>query len=148
MRRLLLVTAFTLVLPTLAHAQNNRDLVLRQLDAVTDNSRKSGWRVEESTLGGGTVVGQLSANGTVVLEVYLRGGHQVLIPAGCDRDCSDLDLRLYSGDGNDLLTEDLEEDDVPVISYTPSSSGRYLVLVSLPKCSTDMCWFGFRVFTK
>lgn len=143
-----IIGLLTLVLPAGLAAQSDRDVVMRQLDAVRDKNSSSGWHVESGTLGGGTVIGQLSNTGTVVLELNLEGGHEHLIPAGCDHDCTDLDLRVYTGDGNTLLTEDVADDDVPVVSFTPSASGRYLLLISMPKCATPVCWFGFRVFEK
>lgn len=148
MRRAFPVVALLALLPGALAAQSDRDVVMRQLDAVRDRNTDTGWHVAKSTLGGGTIIGQLSNEGTVVLELDLNGGREHLIPAGCDHDCTDLDLRLYTGDGNTLLTEDVGDDDVPVVAFTPSSSGRYLLLISMPKCSTPVCWFGFRVFEK
>jgi hypothetical protein len=147
-RAFAIIGLLAVALPAALSAQSDRDVVLRQLDAVRDRNSSSGWHVASGTLGAGTVVGQLSNGGTVVLELELNGGREHLIPAGCDHDCTDLDLRLYTGDGNTLLTEDVGDDDVPVVAFTPSSSGRYLLLISMPKCSTNVCWFGFRVFEK
>jgi len=149
MRRLaLLCSAVLFLAPTLVHAQNHRDLVLRQLEAVREQVRKSGYHVATNTLGEGTVVGQLSANGRFAVEVDLVSGRGYMIAAGCDRDCTDLDLRLYSGPDNDVVAEDIEDDDVPVLEFVANRSGRHLLMVSLPSCSTEMCWFGFRVFEK
>jgi hypothetical protein len=147
-RVFLIIGLLTVVLPAGLAAQSDRDVVMRQLDAVRDKNSSDGWHVALGTLGGGTVIGQLSNAGTVVLELDLNGGRQTLIPAGCDKDCSDLDLRLYTGDGNTLITEDVGDNDVPVVTFTPSETGRYLLLISMPKCSTPVCWFGFRVFEK
>jgi len=143
-----IIGLLTLVLPGAVLAQSDRDAVLSQLDVVRDKSAESGWRVASNTLGGGTVVGQLSNAGTVVLELNLTSGMQNMVDAGCDNDCSDLDLRVYTGDGNTLITEDVADDDVPLVTFTPSASGRYLLLISMPKCSTPVCWFGFRVYEK
>lgn len=149
MRRALPLIGFlALALPAGLAAQSDRDVVVRQLDAVRDKNSSSGWHVATGSLGGGTIVGQLSNGGTVVLELELNGGREHLIPAGCDHDCTDLDLRLYTRDGATLVTEDVGDDDVPVVAFTPSASGRYLLLISMPKCSTNVCWFGFRVFEK
>jgi hypothetical protein len=147
-RALPLLGFLALGLPAAVSAQSDREVVVRQLDAVRDRNQDSGWRIATGSLGGGTIIGQLSNGGTVVLEIDLNGGRQHLIPAGCDHDCTDLDLRLYTGDGNTLLTEDVGDDDVPVLAFTPNESGRYLLLISMPKCSTNVCWFGFRVFEK
>jgi hypothetical protein len=90
----------------------------------------------------------MANGGSVVLEVNLRAGMQYFIPAGCDADCDDLDLRVHSPGGETVLDEDVEADDVPIVSFTAARTGPHLLTVMMSSCKTSLCYFGFRVLGK
>lgn len=150
MRRTLIVAAaaFAALAAQPAHAQNgHRAVVAAQLDTVTSLKSREGFTVERGSAGQ-TVIGMLRDQGSVVLEVNLRAGVQYWIAAGCDSDCEDLDLRLHSPQGQTVLDEDVEADDVPILSFTSDVAGPHLLTVMMSKCKTELCYFGYRVLAK
>jgi|GEM_PF-1341491 len=131
-----------------AAAQNgHRGVITAQLDTITAVKAREGFAAER-VLDGNTVVGMMANGGSVVLEVNLRAGTQYFIPAGCDGDCDDLDLRVHSPDGETVLDEDVEADDVPLVSFTAARTGPHLLTVMMSSCKTSLCYFGFRVLAK
>ena len=153
MRKLVLVRVALLGLLTLvpagrAEAQGHRNVVVAQLDTFAVVKGRDGYRADPAPAGRDAVVGMLRGGGSVILEIRLQAGKQYFIGAGCDTDCSDLDLRALSSDGETVLDEDVGEDDVPIVSFTARTGGLYLLAVMMPACSTDLCYFGFKVMSK
>jgi hypothetical protein len=140
--------AAALALPHAAQAQGHRGVVLAQLDTIATLKRSEGYSVATGAVIGNQVLGLLGNGASVILELNLRAGVQYFIPAGCDRDCSDLDLRMLGTDGQTVLDEDVADDDVPIVSFTPRESGPHMLVVNMAACSTESCYFGFRVFSK
>jgi hypothetical protein len=154
MRRTLLLAAgaAAVLLSRPATAQNgnnasHRAVIASQLDATTRAKGAEGYGVER-VVDAQTVVGMLPDRGSVVLELNLRSGVEYFIPAGCDADCDDLDLRVHAPGGEGMLDEDVEADDVPIISFTAPRSGPHLLTVTMSRCKTELCYFGFRVLGK
>ena len=79
--------------------------------------------------------GTLRADDNITMIVSLEGGVRYRIAGQCDNDCSDLDLQV-SRDGRKIV-EDLEVDDVPVVTLTPPTDGNYDVKVPLGKVAFD-----------
>ncbi len=153
MRKLFVVLAALAGLLTLlparrAEAQGHRQVVVAQLDTVTVVKGRDGFRADPAPAGRDAVIGMLRGGGSVILELRLQAGKQYFIAAGCDTDCSDLDLRALSSDGQTVLDEDVGDDDVPIVSFTARTSGPHLLSVMMPSCSTDLCYFGFKVLSK
>ena len=63
----------------------------------------------------------------------------------CDEDCSDIDLSLLDGYGN-LVVEDIEVDDAPVIEFTVTASGDFTLGVEMYECSVEPCYYGVGLF--
>ena len=76
----------------------------------------------------------------------LPGGNSYKIVGVCDNDCEDLDLRVTIGD--ELVTEDVLDDDVPIVNFSAKNETRYNVKVSMVKCKADPCFWGIGVFAK
>jgi len=53
--------------------------------------------------------------------------------------------RTYDDSGN-LLDDDTETDDVPIVNVVPRWTGRFRVTVKMHACSTNPCAFGLAVF--
>lgn len=85
------------------------------------------------------------ASDTVTLELEI--GMSYYIVGACDTDCSDLDLILYDGAGNQI-DSDMLQDDFPIVDVTPSRSGTFTVFVSMASCSVEPCRFGLGAFGK
>lgn len=152
MTRILLAAALAALLaaaPAAAQqARSHRGIVLAQLDTVAALKRGEGYTAAEGAVGGGRLMGLLRKGAGVILEVELRAGVPYFVPGGCDADCSDLDLRLLSPDGQTVVAEDVADDDVPILSFTAKETGPHLLLVNMAACRTETCWFGVRVLSR
>ena len=80
---------------------------------------------------------------TVSLDLNIGTTYQIM--GACDTDCSDLDATLLDPSGNQV-DSDVELDDVPIVSVTPSRSGTYRVQVTMATCSSEPCRYGVAVF--
>jgi hypothetical protein len=92
-------------------------------------------------------MGSLDDDASESLNIPLDGGTQYVLVGKCDQDCTDLDLTIYDPDGK-KITEDIQDDDTPVLQLTPRSDGRYRVKVTMPTCSADPCRYGVGVWAK
>jgi hypothetical protein len=91
------------------------------------------------------VSGWLDDDESETFTVWLTSGERYAVAAACDRDCSDVDLRLFSPTGTEV-GRDLASDDEPVIYTTARRSGRYEVRVSMASCSEEPCEYFAGVF--
>ena len=107
-----------------------------------------GYSVQGAALPSGSLIGLLADHASEVVELSLQAGREYFIPAGCDTDCDDLDLRLLAPDPETVLDEDVEDDDVPILSFRARETGPHLLMVSMASCSEELCYFGFRVLSK
>jgi hypothetical protein len=89
--------------------------------------------------------GSLNDGRSEMVELDLAVGMEYQIMGACDADCSDLDLTLYDGNGNEI-DSDLLDDDVPVVSVVVSRSGRFRLRVSMAECSQEPCRYGIGAF--
>lgn len=138
--RLLVAVALSLFgFASVAEAQAS-SVVGRQFDAIVGRLAKNGYRESHSRLTGTLRQGQQTT-----FTVDLQQGGRYLLSGVCDRDCSDLDLALYDDSGN-LLDDDTENDDVPIVTVVPRWTGRFRVTVKMHACSTNPCAFGLAVF--
>jgi hypothetical protein len=91
--------------------------------------------------------GSLNNSRNEMVGLDLDIGTQYQIMGACDTDCSDLDFVLYDPAGNQV-SEDVELDDVPIVSVTPRRSGTYRVKVVMAHCTAEPCRYGVAVFGK
>lgn len=138
-------TVFAVAAP--ASAQAYRDVLVRQMDAVTANLSEKGYRPDRSTTNQEFVVGVLDDGATVGLEVTLTAGRHYAIVGFCDQDCGDLDLALTDTSMN-VLYQDEAEDDYPVLEFDAPRGDRFVVMVKMYDCSTEPCGFAYQVFRK
>ena len=76
-----------------------------------------------------------NAQGTVTLQ--LNGGIRYHIMGACDTDCSDMDLVLYDPSGKQV-SSDVEDDDFPIVSASPSKTGTYSLRVMMVNAPTGL----------
>jgi hypothetical protein len=91
--------------------------------------------------------GSLNQSRNEMVALNLDIGTQYQIMGACDTDCSDLDFVLYDAAGNQI-DDDVEMDDVPIVSVTPRRSGTYRVKVVMATCTAEPCRYGVAVFGK
>jgi len=97
--------------------------------------------------GGDPITGSLNSGARENYMIQLQAGVAYAIVGVCDNDCTDVDLRIWDGNGN-KLAEDIATDDTPVLQFTSTTSGQYRVSVEMATCSTNPCYWGFQVFRR
>ena len=76
----------------------------------------------------------------------IEPGEQYTIYGGCDDDCSDINLVARNPRG-ELVDEDVEDDDEPLVLISPGESGNKVrVTLSLESCETEKCIAGVAMF--
>lgn len=141
----LLLASSALLWAADAGAQDWRTMVVEQLATAAPTIHGAGLGRDAAVLNGNEVFGLLADDATSFVELRLEEGAEYLIAAACDNDCSDLDLRIFDED-LDLLDKDVEEDDFPVLRFTASRPGQYMLAVDMAACSEKLCYYGFRVY--
>jgi len=81
------------------------------------------------------------------MTLNLHAGTTYALIGVCDQDCTDIDLRLYDSDG-DEVDSDLKTDDKPIVQIAPRVTGEYRVKVTMASCSTSPCFYGVGVYGK
>ena len=90
--------------------------------------------------------GSAKVGETKTHQVQLTAGKYYTFFAACDSDCDNIDLTLKSADGSEVES-DTEEDDAPMFSVRPTSTGRYTLSVTIPGCKTASgCKYNSQVF--
>ncbi|MDX9941931.1 MAG: hypothetical protein RBS53_06880 [Bacteroidales bacterium] len=112
--------------------------VLNQLRTYED-------RLDLSNQSHEIVTGQLNDDGTEWINIEIPAGKTYYILGVCDNDCFDLDLELYTID-NSMLSQDVETDDYPLVSVTPSEQTVYRIKVVMANCSSGPCRYGLGVY--
>lgn len=136
-----------LLVTTPAAGQAYRDVLVKQMDAVTSTLRERGYAPDPGTFDHEFVVGVLNDGATVGLEVMLTAGRHYAVVGFCDQDCGDLDLALADTSMN-ILFQDEADDDYPVLEFEAPRGDRFVVVVRMYECTTEPCGFGYQVFRK
>ena len=117
------------------------DIIGAQLDKASEIYAKDGFhRIDWGKRGA------MNEGESLRVPITLTGGHAYNFVGACDQDCKDLNLVVTNSAG-DVIGKDDAEDDVPIASVEPSTSGTYFVQVAMVKCSGS-CDFGVGGFTK
>jgi len=124
-----------------ALAQSHATLVWNQLDAMYKQVNGEGFSSRNY------IIGRLKDDENETWTVTLYAGNTYRITGVCDGDCKDIDLALLDGNRNEL-TSDMLADDVPILTYTPKTTGSYSIKVMMPTCNQDPCYFGIGIFFK
>ena len=77
----------------------------------------------------------------------LRRGWTYMLVGVCDNDCTDVDIKVYDEDG-DQVAADSDLSDVSAVTVEPRFTGEYRVQIEMYKCSIDPCYYGVGVFGK
>jgi hypothetical protein len=92
----------------------------------------------------GPVYGSLNDDASGTHEMTVAGGNQYVLFGACDRDCSDVDLKIYDTNNN-LVMQDVAVDDTPVLTFTANGSGKYRVVVVMAACRQNPCYYGIQL---
>lgn len=137
-----LLAAALLGAPAPARAQSRwREQVNAQIDRASKILRERGFEKTD------TYDGSLNHDASESLTLPLRAGRQYAVLAVCDNDCTDIDLRLYSGSDKEISV-DIEDDDTPIVTIAPDQDGKFRLKITMAKCSTSPCFYGVGLFAK
>jgi hypothetical protein len=120
-------------------AQAQPGIVTTQLDSAVVLMGGQGFVPADEA-----VRGTLAEGDDEEFELELESGTQYFVVGVCDGGCSDLDLVLTDGDG-DEVEADREMDDVPMLAIE-GQSGNFVLSVQMATCSSSECHYGIRVF--
>ena len=115
-----------------------RDQLRQRSDFLTSRSYELSSEVYQ---------GSLDDDESDNLNVTLRGGVRYAFLGVCDNDCSDVDLRLFDEDG-DEVDSDVRTDDWPIVEVTPGHTARYRLKVIMASCSVSPCFYGVGMYSK
>ncbi|HIK29466.1 MAG: hypothetical protein N3E45_11345 [Oscillatoriaceae bacterium SKW80] len=79
--------------------------------------------------------------------MQLNAGTEYTIVALCDEDCSYINLKITDMYGNEIAA-DMKDDNYPLITLTPTWTGKFQANAIIQNCSADFCYFGLGVFSK
>ncbi|MEL6638066.1 MAG: hypothetical protein AAFW73_11920 [Bacteroidota bacterium] len=123
-------------------AQVYSDQVYQQLKKSYNTLRQYGNVKLEKT-----IITNVTDDETDGWTFYMSSSKTYFIVGACDNDCSDLDMYITRANSSYKIREDRETNDIPVISYTPSVSGRYTITLKMYSCSASICYQGFSVYS-
>ena len=137
------IAAAALLLPATAHSQGNwQQVVSSQISRAAGFFGERGYERTHDIYNG-----SLADHESESMTLNLHAGTTYALIGVCDQDCTDIDLRLYDSDG-DEVDSDLKTDDKPIVQVAPHVTGEYRVKVTMASCSTSPCFYGVGVYGK
>ena len=137
---LLLATGILTLTAQTALADRYERQVIRQLREAERQLGREGFRATHDFF-----TDKIYNGRTDTYRITLEGGQEYMIVSFCDSDCDDVDLYLYNNNG-DLIDEDVELDDYPIVSASPKGRSRYQVEIAIPGCNAGRCTVGIGIF--
>ncbi|MGQ0531999.1 MAG: hypothetical protein ACT4OF_04805 [Caulobacteraceae bacterium] len=118
-----------------------------QLNMLVGGRLHEGYRVWApgfTQVDAGEAIAPLQPGTDHRLNVNLVRGVSYRIVSACDNECDDLDLELIDVSTGGVVADDLRTDTAhrPILDYTPSNDGRYIVRILLQGCSVGPCYVG------
>ena len=141
MKKQIFVCCCFLLLSTASYAQSYAETVWSQIQDHYEDMSDYDYSVKNY------IVGMIEEDDETSWTMYFSSNYEYYLAGFCDEDCDDLDLYLYDDDGN-IIESDTEEDDFPIITFSPSKSGRYKVEVSMYSCAVEPCYYGLSILEK
>jgi hypothetical protein len=92
-----------------------------------------------------------------IVEMGASTDHRAVLPlvanqaytfiGACDGDCTNVDIELVDMTTGGVVASDMLPDDYPVVNYTPTANGQYMVRLLMQACTTAPCFAGTRALT-
>lgn len=77
----------------------------------------------------------------------LTAGTPYTFIGACDDDCNNVDIELISMTTGGVVASDVLDDDFPVVNFTPTENGQYMVRLILQTCTMAPCFAGSRALS-
>ena len=81
------------------------------------------------------------------IPAQMHTGYEYQVVGVCDRDCSDLDLRLFDGNGG-LIIEDTSVNSQANVGVIPTSSGAFTIQVHMYACTVAPCYYAVALYAR
>lgn len=122
--------------------QNPQQIIVAQLQQAQANLAQQGFQQVGQPFSGGLQPGQ-----TWDLPTQMNVGYEYRIVGVCDRDCSDLDIRLFDGNGS-LIIEDTSTSSQPNVGVIPSTNGTFNIQVNMYACTVAPCYYAIALYAR
>jgi hypothetical protein len=116
--------------------------VRRQLERVQSSIANYGFERSHNF-----TIDKMDEGENEYFTVTLDRGRAYMIAGACDQDCSDVDLKIFDENWNEI-DADRRTDDLPVVAVTPSWTGRFNIKVTMYECSSEPCYYGVGIFER
>jgi hypothetical protein len=127
-----------------AGAQTNE--YRQQLDQQLQNSRNL-FQQQGYAIAAGPFTGALPKNGKERFTLPVEQGVSYKILGVCDNDCTNVDLRVFNLNGQNI-GEDVTDDDIPIVDLQPTGSGTVQLEAHMVACSSEPCYHAIEVYWK
>ncbi len=141
MKNLLSMIIMGLLCTGSLYAQSYTEIVWTQIQNSFESASENGYSMKNY------IIGAIDEDEDNTWTFYLNSSKDYLIRGFCDEDCNDLDLYLRDNSGEEL-DSDIEDDDFPLMYFSPTTSDRYQIEISMYSCSVEPCYFGLAIFEK
>jgi hypothetical protein len=139
-----LVAAIACLAAGPASAQSNE--YRQQLDTQLQASRTQ-FQGDGYAVAAGPFTGALRVGGKERFTLPVEQGVSYKIVGICDNDCSNVDMRVFNMNGQNI-GEDVLDDDVPIVELQPTGTGTVQLEASMVTCSSEPCFHAIEVYWK
>jgi hypothetical protein len=122
--------------------QNPQEIIVAQLQQAQNVLAQQGYQPVGQPYSGGLQPGE---HWNVPAEMHV--GYEYQIVGVCDRDCTDLDLRLFDGNGG-LIIEDTAVSNQPNVGVIPTTSGMFTIQVHMYACTVAPCYYAVALYAR
>jgi hypothetical protein len=130
------------VTPPVQGDQNPQQIIVAQLQQASANLAAQGYQQVGQPFSGG-----LQPNEAWNIPAQMQVGYEYQIVGVCDRDCSDLDMRLFDGNGG-LIIEDTSTTSQPNVGVIPTTSGAFTIQIHMYACSVAPCYYAVALYAR
>jgi hypothetical protein len=128
--------------PAPAGDQNPQQIIVAQLQQAQGVLAQQGYQMIGQPYSGGLQPGEQWN-----VPAQMQVGYEYQIVGVCDRDCTDLDLRLFDGNGG-LIIEDTGVSNQPIVGVIPTTSGMFTVQVHMYACTVAPCYYAVALYAR
>lgn len=139
-----LIAAIACLASAPAMAQSNE--FRQQLDTQLQASRTQ-FQGEGYSVAAGPFTGALAAGGKERFTLPVEQGVSYKLVGICDNDCTDVDMRVFNLNGENI-GEDVLDDDVPIVELQPTGTGTVQLEANMVTCSAEPCYHAIEVYWK
>lgn len=142
-------TIFTLLISSyainfaFAETDSNTALIATQMALAEAASERAGYTRSNHD----RQFDKLNSGETDSFNVNLRQGYKYKIIGVCDKDCKDLDFKLFDDNGNQV-SSDSSADSMPIVDVSPKWSAKFKLQVKMYSCTQNPCFYGLTVMRK